>query len=167
MSPQVMLKLALELKMARSAVSILYIIGDHTITINILYRTSTYRRYNYLRVDLHLSNMMIDVDGSPTGYVAWYNHHTEASRIRPLRTALKNDKFGVQRMEMLAIYLALADNYIHFRRIGSKNMKKGRRLIVRIRSDSKSTVDQLKGQLKAKNLYCNKKVMCRNDSTLQ
>jgi hypothetical protein len=88
---------------------------------------------------------MIDVDGSPTGYVAWYNYHTDASRIRPLRPALKNDKFGVQRMEMLAIYFALADNYIHFRRIGSKSMKKGRRLIVRIRSDSKSTVDQLKG----------------------
>ena len=88
---------------------------DHTITINILYRTSTYRRYNYLRVYLHLSNMMIDVDGSPTGYVAWYNYHTEASRIRPLRAALKNDKFGVQRMEMLAIYFALADNYIHFK----------------------------------------------------
>ena len=77
---------------------------DHTITINILYRTSTYRRYNYLRADLHLSNMMIDVDGSPTGYVAWYNYHTEASRIRPLRPALKNDKFGVQRMEMIDIF---------------------------------------------------------------
>jgi hypothetical protein len=118
---------------------------DHIITINILYRTSTYIRYNYLRADLHLSNMMIDVDGSPTGYVAWYNHHTEASRIRPLRTALKNDKFGVQRMEMLAIYFALADNYNHFKKIGSKSIKKGRRLIVRIRNDSKSTVDQLQG----------------------
>jgi hypothetical protein len=145
---------------------------DHIITSHILYRTSTYIRYNYLRADLHLSNMMIDVDGSPTGYVAWYNHHTEASRIRPLRTALKNDKFGVQRMEMLAIYFALADNYNHFKKIGSKSMKKGRRLIVRIRSDSKSTVDQLQGISEiryriAKNLYCNKKVMCRNDNTLQ
>ena len=88
---------------------------------------------------------MIDVDGSPAGYVAWYNHHTETSRIRPLRPVLKNGKFGVQRMEMLAIYFALADNYVHFRKIADKSLKKGRQLIVRIRSDSKSTVEQLKG----------------------
>jgi hypothetical protein len=48
-------------------------------------------------------------------------------------------------MEMLAIYFALADNYVHFRKIADKSLKKGRQLIVRIRSDSKSTVDQLKG----------------------
>jgi DNA repair protein RadC len=94
---------------------------------------------------LHLSNIMIDVDGSPAGYVAWYNHHTEISRIRPLRRLLKNGRFGLQRMEMLAIYFALADNYVHFRKIADKSLKKGRQLIVRIRSDSKSTVDQLKG----------------------
>jgi hypothetical protein len=88
---------------------------------------------------------MIDVDGSPAGYVAWYNHYTASSKIRPLRPALKNVKFGVQRMEMLAIYFALADNYVHFKKIAKKTMKKGRQLIVRIRSDSKSTVDQLKG----------------------
>lgn len=66
---------------------------------------------------------MIDVDGSPSGYIAWYNHYTETSRIRMIRPAVKNDKFGIQRMEMLAIYFALVDNRLHFRSV-SKRLEK-------------------------------------------
>jgi hypothetical protein len=78
---------------------------------------------------LHLSNITIDVDGSPYGYVAWYNHYTMAIRIRMIHPVVKNDKFAVQRMEMLAIYFAITDNSIHFadimkkRRCCSKNNK--------------------------------------------
>lgn len=66
---------------------------------------------------------MIDVDGSPSGYTAWYNHFTGNSRIRTVRTTVKNDKFGVQRMEMLAIYFALVDHRLHFKRMSKKHEK--------------------------------------------
>jgi hypothetical protein len=97
---------------------------------------------------------MIDVDGSPSGYIAWYNHYTMTSGIRMLRPVVKNDKFGVQRMEMLAIYFAIADNCLHFRKITNsmknKNMrqqkqKQQQKLTIEIRSDSKSTIEQLQG----------------------
>lgn len=96
---------------------------------------------------------MIDVDGSPSGYIAWYNHYTMTSGIRMLRPVVKNDKFGVQRMEMLAIYFAIADNCLHFRKITNsmknKNMRqqkqKQQKLTIEIRSDSKSTIEQLQG----------------------
>ena len=89
---------------------------------------------------------MMDVDGSPSGYVAWYNHYTGTSRIRIIRPAVKNDKFGVQRVEMLAIYFALVDNRLHFRRVSKRFGKKlQQQLIIDIRSDSKSTVEQLQG----------------------
>ena len=95
---------------------------------------------------LHLSNIMMDVDGSPSGYVAWYNHYTGTSRIRIIRPAVKNDKFGVQRVEMLAIYFALVDNRPHFRRVSKRLGKKPQQqLIINIKSDSKSTVEQLQG----------------------
>ena len=68
------------------------------------------------------------------------------SRIRMIRPAVKNDKFGVQRMEMLAIYFALVDNRLHFRRVSKRSEKKlQQQLIIDIRSDSKSTVEQLQG----------------------
>jgi hypothetical protein len=97
---------------------------------------------------------MIDVDGSPSGYIAWHNHYTMTSGIRMLRPVVKNDKFGVQRMEMLAIYFAIADNCLHFRKITNsmknKNMrqqkqKQQQKLTIEIRSDSKSTIEQLQG----------------------
>src|ERR1051326_604783 len=95
---------------------------------------------------LHLSNIMIDVDGSPSGYIAWYNHYTGTSRIRMIRPAVKNDKFGVQRMEMLAIYFALVDNRLHFKRVSKRlGKKRQQQLIIDVRSDSKSTVEQLQG----------------------
>jgi len=86
---------------------------------------------------------VIDADASPSGYIAWHNHHTGYSRIRAVRPVPKNEKFGVQRMEMLAIYFALADNLWNIRRKASKQRK--RRGIIAVRSDSKSTVEQLRG----------------------
>ena len=59
---------------------------------------------------MRLHSIVIDADASPSGYVAWYNHSTGASKIRAVRPAIRNERFGVQRMEMLAIYFALADN---------------------------------------------------------
>ena len=84
---------------------------------------------------------MIDADASPCGYVAWYNYYTESSHVRILRPVPRNEKFGVQRMEMIAIYFALVDNLRNFRRILKRN--KSRRVVIAIRSDSKSTVEQL------------------------
>jgi response regulator RpfG family c-di-GMP phosphodiesterase len=86
---------------------------------------------------------VIDADGSPSGYIAWYNHHSECSRIRAIRPVPKNEKFGVQRMEMLAIYFALADNLRDIRRKTTRHRKK--RVVIAVRSDSKSTVEQLLG----------------------
>jgi len=86
---------------------------------------------------------VIDADASPCGYVAWHNHHTGYSRVRTVRPVPKNEKFGVQRMEMLAIYFALADNLRNIRKKASKRRK--RLVIIAVRSDSKSTVEQLRG----------------------
>lgn len=83
----------------------------------------------------------IDADASPSGYIAWYNHHTETSRIRTVRPAPRNERFGVQRMELLAIYFALCDNLAEIRRA----LKTKQRLAIQVRSDSKSTVEQLQG----------------------
>jgi hypothetical protein len=86
---------------------------------------------------------VIDADASPCRFIAWYNHHTGYSRIRTVRPVPKNEKFGVQRMEMIAIYFALADNLRIIRRKIAKRSKG--RVIIAIRSDSKSTVEQLQG----------------------
>lgn len=85
---------------------------------------------------------MIDADASPSGYVAWYNHYTDNKKIRMVRPALRNERFGVQRMEMLAVYFALADNLMEIK----KAVRRGKRVAIAIRSDSKSTVDQLLGR---------------------
>lgn len=92
---------------------------------------------------MRLSSITIDADGSPSGYIAWYNHSANLSRIRALRPSLKNDRYGVQRMEMLAIYFALADNQRHICHLAEGQKKK--RLVVNIRSDSKTSVEQLQG----------------------
>ena len=92
---------------------------------------------------LRLSSITIDADGSPSGYVAWYNHSTETGKIRTLRPSLRNDKYGVQRMEMLAIYFALADNQRQIRRIADSQRRK--QVVINIRSDSKTSVEQLQG----------------------
>jgi hypothetical protein len=86
---------------------------------------------------------VIDADASPSGYIAWYNHRTETSKIRAVRPAPKNERFGVQRMEMLAIYFALRDNLVQIRRVLKRSSRK--RIVVEVRSDSKSTVEQLRG----------------------
>lgn len=88
-------------------------------------------------------NIIIDADGSPSGYVAWYNHSIETGKIRVLRPTIKNDRYGVQRMEMLAVYFAISDNLFNISRIA--NIQKKKQLVINIRSDSKTTVDQLKG----------------------
>lgn len=48
-------------------------------------------------------------------------------------------------MEMLAIYFAIADNHKHFQKPLRKKRGRVRRVIINIRSDSKSTIEQLKG----------------------
>lgn len=85
--------------------------------------------------------IVIDADASPSGYIAWYNHHTESSKIMSVRPALKNERFGVQRMELLAIYFALRDNLVQIKRTRAGR----KRLVIQVRSDSKSTVEQLRG----------------------
>jgi hypothetical protein len=89
--------------------------------------------------------LFIDADGSPTGHIAWYNHFTKMNFIRSIRPAIKNDRFGVQRMEMLAIYFAIADNHKHLQKALRKKRGRVRRVIINIRSDSRSTIEQLKG----------------------
>ena len=95
-------------------------------------------------------HLFIDADGSPSGYLAWYNHFTRSKFIRSIRPAIRNDRFGVQRMEMLAIYFAIADNISIFQsRVRKRRTIRGgknvRKIIINIRSNSKSTVEQLKG----------------------
>ena len=89
----------------------------------------------------------IDADGSPLGYISWHNHHYNKSKIRVLKPSIKNEKFGVQRMEMLAIYFAISDNLKIFK---TKLKKRGKRKIIVIRSDSKSTIEQLNKRSKVK-----------------
>jgi hypothetical protein len=89
------------------------------------------------------SSIVIDADASPSGYIAWYNHYTGGKNIIPVRPSPKNERFGVQRMELLAIYFALKENLAHIRRAFKRSSK--RRIVVEVRSDSKTTVDQLRG----------------------
>lgn len=85
---------------------------------------------------------MIDADASPSGYVAWYNHYTDFPKLKRIRPALRNERFGVQRMEMLAVYFALSGNLMEIR----KAVRREKRVAIVVRSDSKSTVDQLLGR---------------------
>src|ERR1700712_1525720 len=82
-------------------------------------------------------NIAIDVDGSPLGYISWHNHLYNKSKIRILKPSIKNEKFGVQRMEMLAVYFAISDNLKVFKKL------KRRKKTVIVRSDSKSTIELL------------------------
>jgi hypothetical protein len=86
---------------------------------------------------LRVLNIAIDADGSPSGYISWHNHFNKQSKIRLIKPSLKNEKFGIQRMEMLAIFFAISDNLKTFKKI------KRTRQIVIIRSDSRSTIEQL------------------------
>ncbi len=86
---------------------------------------------------LRILNIAIDADGSPSGYITWHNHFTNKSKIRTVRPSMKNERFGVQRMEMLAIYFAIVNNLRAF-----KKLKRTRQIII-VRSDSKSTIEQL------------------------
>ena len=86
---------------------------------------------------MRVLNIAIDADGSPSGYISWHNHFNKQSKIRSIKPSLKNEKFGIQRMEMLAIFFAISDNLKAFKKI------KRTRQIVIIRSDSRSTIEQL------------------------
>ena len=88
-----------------------------------------------------MNEILIDVDGSPRGYVAWYNHSTNNSMIRTTRSLPKNIKFGVQRAEMIAIYYALKDNI----EVLSGKISGKKKIRIDVRSDSKSTIEQLQG----------------------
>jgi hypothetical protein len=100
---------------------------------------------------LRLSSITIDADGSPSGYIAWYNHSTDDHKIQLLRPSPKNEKYGVQRMEMLAIYFALVENQHQIGRIAKSREIRQRQgqhqqqLVVNIRSDSKTSIEQLRG----------------------
>jgi len=85
---------------------------------------------------------MIDVDGSPLGFIAWYNHKTRNSMIRIIQPLVKNLKFGVQHVEMAAVYYGVRDNVETFLKV--RNPKR-RKIYVDVRSDSKSTIEQLQG----------------------
>jgi hypothetical protein len=75
-----------------------------------------------------------------------------------IHPVVKNDKFAVQRMEMLAIYFAITDNSLHFANIMKKKKmlqqkQQGQeQLIIDIRSDSKSTIEQLHGLSEIRNI---------------
>ena len=86
---------------------------------------------------MRATNIAIDADGSPLGYISWHNHLYNKSKIRILKPSIKNEKFGIQRMEMLAIYFAISDNLKIFKKI------KRRKKTVIVRSDSKSTIELL------------------------
>ena len=89
----------------------------------------------------------IDVDGSPSGYISWHNYFQNKSKIRTLKPYKKNERYGVQRMEMLAVYFAISDNLKVFK---TKLKKRGNRKIIVIRSDSKSTIELLNKRSKVK-----------------
>ncbi|MGD9672619.1 MAG: hypothetical protein AB7U98_03960 [Candidatus Nitrosocosmicus sp.] len=89
----------------------------------------------------------IDVDGSPSGYISWHNHFQNKSKIRTLKPYKRNERFVVQRMEMLAVYFAISDNLKAFKK---KLKRKDKKKIIVIRSDSKSTIEQLNRRSKVK-----------------
>jgi hypothetical protein len=92
---------------------------------------------------VRLSSITIDADGSPSGYIAWYNHYTGKTGFKVLRPPAKNERYGVQRMEMLAIYFAIVKNQRQISMLASTQKKK--QIVVNIRSDSKTCIEQLQG----------------------
>src|SRR5690606_31843116 len=92
---------------------------------------------------MRLSSIMIDADGSPSGYVAWYNHYSGKQEIRVLRPPAKNERFGVQKMDMLAIYFAIVKNLRQISMLA--RCQKKNQIVVNIRSDSKTCIEQLQG----------------------
>ena len=79
-----------------------------------------------IKQQVRLRNILIaiDVDGSPSGYISWHNHFQNKSKIRTLKPYKKNERFGVQRMEMLAIYFAISDNLKAFKKKLKRKDKK-------------------------------------------
>jgi hypothetical protein len=92
---------------------------------------------------VRLSSITIDADGSPSGHIAWYNHSSGKLGFKILRPPAKNERYGVQRMEMLAIYFAIVKNQRQISMLASSYKKK--QIVVNIRSDSKTCIEQLQG----------------------
>jgi hypothetical protein len=92
---------------------------------------------------VRLSSITIDADGSPSGYIAWYNHSTGERWFKELRPSAKNERYGVQRIEMLAIYFAIVKNQRQISMLASSHKRK--HVVVNIRSDSKTCIEQLQG----------------------
>lgn len=86
---------------------------------------------------MRVLNIAIDADGSPSGYISWHNHYNKQSKIRSIKPSQKNEKYGIQRIEMLAIFFAISDNLKGF-----KKVKRTKQIVI-IRSDSRSTIEQL------------------------
>jgi hypothetical protein len=97
---------------------------------------------------VRLSSITIDADGSPSGYIAWYNHSTGKPGFKVLRPSAKNERYGVQRIEMLAIYFAIVKNLRQISVLASSHRKK--QIVVNIRSDSKTCIEQLQGVSKVR-----------------
>jgi hypothetical protein len=95
--------------------------------------------WDLLTQSMRAINIAIDADGSPLGYISWHNHLYNKSKIRVLKPYIKNEKFGVQRMEMLAVYFAILDNLKVFQ---SNKFKKRKKTVI-VRSDSKYTIELL------------------------
>lgn len=92
---------------------------------------------------MRLSIITIDADGSPSGHIAWYNHYTGKQEVRVLRPPARNERFGVQKMEMLAIYFAIVKNLRQISILAG--CRKKEQIVVNIRSDSKTCIEQLQG----------------------
>ena len=103
--------------------------------------------YAKYQIRLRNTHIAIDVDGSPSSYISWHNHFHNKSKIRTLKPYRKNEQFAVQRMEMLAVYFAISDN---LKTIRKKLKRRGKKKIIIIRSDSKSTIEQLNKRSKVK-----------------
>jgi len=63
--------------------------------------------------------------------------------FKVLRPSAKNERYGVQRMEMLAIYFAIQKNQRQISMLASSQKRK--QVVVNIRSDSKTCIEQLQG----------------------
>jgi hypothetical protein len=81
---------------------------------------------------------VVDADASPSGYISWYDPFEKTHEIRKVRPSPKDERFWVQRLELLAIYFAIADKWADI-------IKRAKKHIISIRSDSKSTIDPLRG----------------------
>lgn len=111
-------------------------------------------------------HLCIDADGSPTGFVAWYNHRTDICRIRNLRPMIKKLKLrSTEDGNVGYLFCSPRQSRIFY---SSKNTKRrsSKKLNIQIRSDSKSTIEQLSGVCEIKDsilerIYNSINVLCK------